>query len=111
MVRERKTKVAERVISLLLAAVMAVSGTGFTALAADIVPDETVSEVETVPSEESAGADMYWPSSLRSCATVSHPLLLWTSAFMMHPAMKLSRRPPCMSASAPMPLLRSKNRA
>ena len=48
MVRERKTKVAERVISLLLAAVMAVSGTGFTALAADIVPDETVSEVETV---------------------------------------------------------------
>ena len=58
MVRERKTKVAERVISLLLAAVMAVSGTGFTALAADIVPDETVSEVETVPSEESAGADI-----------------------------------------------------
>ena len=58
MVRERKTKVAERVISLLLAAVMAVSGTGFTALAADIVPDETVAEVETVPSEESAGADI-----------------------------------------------------
>ena len=58
MVRERKTKLAERVISLLLAILMAVSGSGFTALAADIVPEETVIEAETVPSEESTGAEI-----------------------------------------------------
>ena len=58
MVRERKTKLAERIISLLLTTVMMVSGTGFTALAADIVPEESAAEVETVSSEESADADL-----------------------------------------------------
>ncbi|MBQ8935723.1 MAG: hypothetical protein IJ049_04915, partial [Oscillospiraceae bacterium] len=54
MVRERKTKLAERVISLLLAIVMTVSGTGLTAFASEFAPEDTE---EPAVTEETTGAE------------------------------------------------------
>ena len=74
----RKTTMWERGLSLLLAVVMTVSGTGLTAFATDVIPDEPDTSVteEIQDTAEPAESPVKRP---RMSLWLSPPMSLWLS--------------------------------